>query len=99
MVVTRKINVLLFFNRFAAESGASIAMKETITGFSVVADNPNNKIENDLICTIRMNILDWLLGLEILAENLNLITISNKSTVNLYIGNIHQFYRPEIFPD
>ena len=38
-----------------------------------------------------MNTLDWLLGLEILVENLNQITISNKSTVYLYIGNIHQF--------
>jgi len=41
---------------------------------------------NDLICTVRMDKLDWLLGLEILEENLKLITISNKSTVNIYIG-------------
>ena len=41
---------------------------------------------NGLICTVRMDKLDWLLGLEILEENLKLITISNKSTVNIYIG-------------
>jgi len=37
-----------------------------------------------------MDKLDWLLGLEILEENLKLITISNKSTVNLYIGKHSQ---------
>ena len=52
---------------------------------------------NDLICTARMHKLDLLLGIEIMAENLILITISNKSIFNLTLVTFTNFTDPRFF--